>query len=265
MKIWDWSDLNDNDFFIYKVRSVDLIPRQRIYRQPDAGRLSNGFVYVTEGKCLFNYPGNSFVAGVGCLVYVPEGSHHTYTILSEAMRYILIDFKIKDHSGANIAFSDNPQVVFEKAPLFYQLESEEIVKTYLNTMRGNKIKCTALMYEFLFNLMHDKFRKDPLHIKYKKIMKGITFLEQNYINDVPTQTLATMCSLSGSQFRRLFKIYAGMSPVEYRNKLRLDKAHALLNDNMCNVTEAAYMVGFNDLYYFSKLFKKYTGSTPKSV
>ncbi len=265
MIICEWSDLLKNDFLIYNVQVIDLFPWQRTYDSPPSGRECNGFMYIIEGECKIRYPSGSFMAGKEGLVYLPDESHHSYDILSGTMHYIRMNFKIRNLSGESVALSVFPQLIFEKTPSFYRLKSEELVDSYLNIVHGYKLKCTSLMYDFLFNLTQDKYNEAPHHTNTKKISKGIIYLEQNFISEITTHTLAEICSLSDSQFRRLFTVYTGMTPVEYRNKLRLEKAYDLLKNSLCNVTEAAYKVGFNDAFYFSKLFKKHIGQTPVSL
>ena len=55
-----------------------------------------------------------------------------------------------------------------------------------------------------------------------------------------------------------------MSPVDYRNSLRIRRATELLREGM-SVTRAAEAVGINDLKYFSKLFKRFTGLSPSVI
>ena len=57
----------------------------------------------------------------------------------------------------------------------------------------------------------------------------------------------------------------GTSPVEYRNHLRIQKAIALLKTGEYTVGECAEAVGIHDMKYFSKLFKRYTGVTPRVI
>ena len=56
-----------------------------------------------------------------------------------------------------------------------------------------------------------------------------------------------------------------MTPVEYRNKLRIQKAVTLLKTGAYAVTAVAEAVGMSDLKYFSKLFKRHTGVTPSAM
>ena len=50
--------------------------------------------------------------------------------------------------------------------------------------------------------------------------------------------------------------------MQFQNKLKIDKAKDLIISHSCNITEAAEAVGFSDVYYFSRMFRKITGKNP---
>lgn len=60
----------------------------------------------------------------------------------------------------------------------------------------------------------------------------------------------------------LFKKHYGASPVQYRNRLRLERARELLREGGYTVFEAAYAVGFENLGYFCRYYKRVMGETP---
>ena len=64
-------------------------------------------------------------------------------------------------------------------------------------------------------------------------------------------------------FRRLFHQYTGLSPIEYRNDLRLENARIKLQSGEFNVSEVAEASGFSNLSFFIRLYKKKFGYTPK--
>ena len=65
-------------------------------------------------------------------------------------------------------------------------------------------------------------------------------------------------------FRRCFKEDFNMTPHEYLTNMRIDLAKKTLRtDALLSIETIAYMAGFNDSFYFSKIFKKYTGLTPR--
>ena len=74
---------------------------------------------------------------------------------------------------------------------------------------------------------------------------------------------AELCDMSEANFRRLFREYMGLSPIEYRNELRLNHARNKLQSGEYNVSEAAYESGFSNLSFFIRLYKNKYGHTPK--
>lgn len=74
-----------------------------------------------------------------------------------------------------------------------------------------------------------------------------------------------MANMSTYHFVRSFKQITGRSPIDYINKLRIDKAFSLLKEGKFNVTETALDCGFNDVNYFSRLFKKYNKMSPSEA
>ena len=74
--------------------------------------------------------------------------------------------------------------------------------------------------------------------------------------------LAEMCYLGEAQFFNLFKKELGMSPIKYKNYLRMEQAKMLILSGECSQAEIAAMLGFENVYYFSRMFKSYVGESP---
>ena len=69
--------------------------------------------------------------------------------------------------------------------------------------------------------------------------------------------------LHPSYFSTVFKNSTGLSFKEYLNKVRIEESKILLLNTDFSIIDIAIAVGFEDQSYFSKVFKKYTGTTPK--
>jgi AraC-like DNA-binding protein len=65
-----------------------------------------------------------------------------------------------------------------------------------------------------------------------------------------------------TRFYETFKAYTGLTPYQYFIQLKINKAKELLSNGETSVKEAAFSLGFDDPYYFSRLFKKKTGTSP---
>ena len=87
-------------------------------------------------------------------------------------------------------------------------------------------------------------------------------IEKNYAQRITLAELASHAQINEKYLCRFFKEFTGFTPIDYINRLRVDKACYQLAVNKMNVTEAAYECGFNELSYFSKCFRKYMGMSP---
>ncbi|MBP0972794.1 MAG: AraC family transcriptional regulator [Oscillospiraceae bacterium] len=96
------------------------------------------------------------------------------------------------------------------------------------------------------------------------IRNAIRFIDKNYMReDLTLNCIAHEIGLSPSYFSALFKKKTGYCFSEYLNMVRIDRSKQLLCCTSKMVYEIAYEVGFQDYRYFSQIFKKYTGKTPR--
>ena len=90
----------------------------------------------------------------------------------------------------------------------------------------------------------------------------ISFINENYMKDISLEKISRNMYLSPAYISRIFKEEVGESPINYLIKVRLSKAEELLKESVVPVKAVAKSVGYDDAYYFSKLFKKYYGMPP---
>lgn len=94
------------------------------------------------------------------------------------------------------------------------------------------------------------------------VKDGIDYLRKNYEKDISLDEICTHLSVSKNYFCYLFKRETGENLWSYLIGLRLKKAEELLAQTDLKSYEVAYMVGYDNPSYFSRLFKKMTGMTP---
>ncbi len=81
--------------------------------------------------------------------------------------------------------------------------------------------------------------------------------------ELKMEDLAAECALSLRTLQRLFKDEMDMSPGNFVVLIKMERAAELLRGGQCNVSEAAWQLGFSDSSYFSRVFKKYHGLSPR--
>ena len=134
----------------------------------------------------------------------------------------------------------------------------DIYNIWNSKKRGYRYKCTALLYDFLADAELEKTQSDD----YAKIEKSLRYIENNSDKKIYVDSLAKMCNMCETQYRKIFKKEIGTSPVKYLNKLRINQAVSMLSSGYYSMAEISEMCGFTDQKYFNKIFKEETGKTP---
>uniref|UniRef100_UPI0020BFB178 AraC family transcriptional regulator n=1 Tax=Lysinibacillus sp. D4A3_S15 TaxID=2941227 RepID=UPI0020BFB178 len=88
------------------------------------------------------------------------------------------------------------------------------------------------------------------------------YIEENFAKPLTLDTIAQALRYSPSHLSIQFKQQIGCSPIEYLIQLRIGKASTLLVVTDASIRDIAMGVGYHDVYYFSRLFKKRVGISP---
>lgn len=103
---------------------------------------------------------------------------------------------------------------------------------------------------------------DKRNSKNKKVIERVTaYLNDHYSEPLSLQRLSEVVFLSPNYICSMYKEETGQNISDYLMMLRIEKAKALLQDETIKIYEIADRVGYSDSRYFSKLFKKYTGTS----
>jgi transcriptional regulator GlxA family with amidase domain len=87
-------------------------------------------------------------------------------------------------------------------------------------------------------------------------------MQEKLGQEMTPETIAQAAGLSSSHFSRLFRKWTGHSPMEHLTWLRIQRAKELLGDVHLSVKEVAVRCGFEDQYYFSRVFTRVDGLPP---
>jgi two-component system response regulator YesN len=95
------------------------------------------------------------------------------------------------------------------------------------------------------------------------IEKAKNLLDTQYAQHITLQSVADQLAIHPVWLSQLFKKETGTNFLDYMTELRIEQSKKLLRDSQLKIYEIAEQVGYQDLQYFGKLFKKRTGQTPK--
>lgn len=129
---------------------------------------------------------------------------------------------------------------------------------------GYELRCVGMLLDLLGTLLEEaKDRELSARIpNYSRIKKAMAMIEKSSGEELRIRKIAAEVGLSESRFRHLFKEATGSSPTRYANLKKIQKAKDLLLSGACNIGEAAEELGFQNIFYFSRLFKSITGQNP---
>ncbi len=96
-----------------------------------------------------------------------------------------------------------------------------------------------------------------------EIQQAQEWLFRNLAQGIQVEDLAAQICMSPRTFARRFKAATGDTPINYLHRLRINAAKHLLENDMKSVREVSRKVGYEDLTFFRRLFKRYTGSPPR--
>jgi len=95
------------------------------------------------------------------------------------------------------------------------------------------------------------------------IHEAIIFTEQNYQNEITVEDMAAFCNLDRSYLGKIFKSELKTSPQEFLIRYRMNKACELMKITSHTIGEISIMVGYQNMFNFSRAFKKITGQSPR--
>ena len=95
------------------------------------------------------------------------------------------------------------------------------------------------------------------------VKKAMLYISEKFNTPLTLENVSAYVHLHPSYFSTVFKNSTGLSFKEYLNKVRIEESKILLLNTDFSIIDIAIAVGFEDQSYFSKVFKKYTGTTQK--
>lgn len=98
--------------------------------------------------------------------------------------------------------------------------------------------------------------------KERAVLRAKAYIERNLDEKIKQANLAKQCGMSLSHFSRAFRKINGVGFSEFMLRTRVERALHLLADPNAQITSICYEIGFRDLSYFGRIFRRYVGMSP---
>jgi len=142
-------------------------------------------------------------------------------------------------------------------------EMSEIVHLWRHRPLGYPLRVRGLVASVLFDLFQQAHLEGVDKHKVRLVENAARYIRQNYARPIKLADIAAVVNFSPVYFGAVFRRVAGRTPIDYLNQTRVQAAQELLLSPTLSVAEVAQRVGIGDPSYFARLFKKYTGLSPR--
>jgi AraC family transcriptional regulator len=159
--------------------------------------------------------------------------------------------------GRGINRSDNPN--FYEKSIFYKeyqdLNTSQSTATFFETQ--------GIILQLLSRFLAPQtfIQKEWSHIPVK-VYETISYILLNINTNLSVAFLAKRVNQNVDYFSRQFELHTGDRPINYIHEKRIERAQYLIVTTQLTFPQIAVKAGFENVYYFSKIFKKITGTSP---
>ena len=231
--------------------------------------------YLDKGTANFHIEDNCHAIHAGDVIFLQPEIEHYVEKPAEGSGFhycaLVFDSSIFGNSG------DQCRSVFDVIRIrrFLTLPDEmlEKMQEYIILKHEEGFGCNFLLKSFLFELVAYILQTkqyelvSPLMFAQKHtvsaIDNAILYIREHFKENISFEDIQKTTDYSKSHFARLFKETLGMNVTEYLNKFRIEKSCLDLIYTDKNITEIAMENGFNNIQYFSRVFKQFMDCTPK--
>ncbi|MCK4999742.1 MAG: helix-turn-helix transcriptional regulator [Anaerohalosphaera sp.] len=125
------------------------------------------------------------------------------------------------------------------------------------------LESKGIMLQLLSRFIDESAERVSEHKEFGRIERAIRFMRENIDSQLTVKELADLACLNADYFSRVFTRVMGTGPIEYVHRKRVQRIKLLLLTTDMSLEQIAGTVGFSSASYLLRIFKKYTGMTPK--
>lgn len=237
------------------------------FRERPSGSAQFILIYCVEGKGEIRLNGNLYSVPADHFFIIPAGMPHAYHSDEQDPWSIYWIHFSGQKSGIYSRFSCQPLAIEQSKTSRISERVDLFSEIFRNLDRGFGIETLEyvnlclphLLASFThlsqFRLIKESGEKDP-------VAQSINFMLEQVAKKLKLEDIAAETGLSASHYSRLFVNRTGHSPIDYFIQLKIQRACRLLDNSGWMIADVAREMGFDDQFYFSRVFRKVMGMSP---
>jgi AraC family transcriptional regulator of arabinose operon len=223
---------------------------------------------VAEGEGHLYLNGRGYTLGAGICFLLPPGSAPRADQNPQRRLHVFaVHFDLLSEDGGSVSsdtLNSPPQGWMVRDPLFFHTLARRCEATWGRGDDLGKRQAQLLVEQMLLQLWEEAALPEvsPTEERIRNVIRAI----QNAPGEEwPVDEQARQTGLSRSQYTRRFTQMTGLPPAQFVVRARLDRATQLLRETTMTVSEIAEVLGYRDVYFFSRQFKQHRGVAPSGV
>ncbi|ADQ06435.1 transcriptional regulator, AraC family [Caldicellulosiruptor hydrothermalis 108] len=233
-------------------------------------------IYLEKGLASFAIDGQEYRLLPHQFLFVNCGSIHSGKAIDSPEAYAIVFNLNMLYSGeSDICKSKYLQLIETRkllVPHFVEdISLRDLIFNLIRIWKEKRCAYELFVKSNLFMIFYNLFAKGYIvsnsydkefNWRLEKIKSALDYISSNYAAPLKIEDLSRITNLSKYYFCRLFKEITHLTPIDYINKFRVEKAIELIKNTNLSISEIAFEVGFDNVSYFIKVFKEHVGVTP---
>lgn len=247
----------------YRLKTVKRLPTWR-----PKGRLDYQLLYIVSGKGHFYFHGEDRVVYAGRMVLIQPRQEQRYEYFGEDKPEVYwVHFTGSDVKNILRSYSipmDDP-IFYSGASSTYSYLFKEMIHELQNCKTGYEDLLAMYLRQIFLLVQRTRQEERPTVSTYiqEEMEFARRYFNEHYNEPISIQEYAESRNMSVCYFQRNFKQIVKHTPMQYLLTIRVNNAASLLETTDYSMAEIAAIVGYEDPLYFSRLFRKIKGVSPR--
>ena len=247
----------------YRLKTVKRLPTWR-----PKGRLDYQLLYIVSGKGHFYFHGEDRVVYAGRMVLIQPRQEQRYEYFGEDKPEVYwVHFTGSDVKNILRSYNipmDDP-IFYSGASSTYSYLFKEMIHELQNCKTGYEDLLAMYLRQIFLLVQRTRLEERPTVSTYiqEEMEFARRYFNEHYNEPISIQEYAESRNMSVCYFQRNFKQIVKHTPMQYLLTIRVNNAASLLETTDYSMAEIAAIVGYEDPLYFSRLFRKIKGVSPR--